>query len=124
MVEELGYANHLHTLSGFFSETFFFKPLRTLLFYAGFALLPPLIMLRRTFMDRRIRFLVVCIVLVVFGVIVETWLIPHYFAAIMPAIYALGLQMMRHLRQWKPGDQPVGAAMQRFTIALCVAPWC
>ena len=120
VVEELGYANHLHTLSGFFSETFFFKPLRTLLFYAGFALLPPLIMLRRTFMDRRIRFLVVCIVLVVFGVIVETWLIPHYFAAIMPAIYALGLQMMRHLRQWKPGDQPVGAAMQRFTIALCV----
>jgi hypothetical protein len=121
VVEELGYANHLHTLSGFFSETFFFKPLRTLLFYAGFALLPPLIMLKRAFIDRRIRLLVVCIVVVLCGVIVETWLIPHYFAAITPAIYALGLQMMRHLRQWKPGGQPVGSAMQRFTIALCVA---
>jgi len=121
VVEELGYTNHLHTLSGFFAETFFFKPLRTLLFYAGFALLPPLIMLKCALLDRRIRFLVVCIVLVVGGVIVETWLIPHYFAAIMPAIYALGLQAMRHLRQWKPGGQPVGIAMQRFTITLCIA---
>ena len=120
IVEELGYANRLHTLPGFFSETFFFKPLRTLLFYAGIALLPPLFLLRRAVLDRRIRFVVVCIALVVSGVIVETWLIPHYFAAIMPAIYALGLQMMRHLRQWKPGGQPVGAAMQRFTIGLII----
>jgi len=120
IVEELGYTNHLHTLPGFLSETFFFKPLRTLLFYAGIALIPPLFMLKRAVLDRRIRFLVVCIALVVCGVIVETWLIPHYFAAIMPAIYALGLQCMRHLRQWKPGGQPVGAAMQRFTIVLII----
>jgi hypothetical protein len=120
IVEELGYANRLHTLPGFFSETFFFKPLRTLLFYAGIALLPPLFLLGRAVRDRRIRFLVVCVALVVCGVIVETWLIPHYFAAILPAMYALGLQCMRHLRQWKPGGQPVGAAMQRFTIVLIV----
>jgi hypothetical protein len=121
VVEELGYANRLHTLSGFLSETFFFKPLRTLLFFAGIALLPPLIFLRRAVMDRRIRFLVVCIAVVVAGVMVETWLIPHYFAAILPAIYALGLQMMRHLRQWKQGGQPVGATMLRLTITLCFA---
>lgn len=121
VVEELGYAKHLHTVSGLISETLFFKPLRTLLFFAGIALLPTFIMLKRACMDRRIRFLIVCIVLVVCGVIVETWLIPHYFAAIAPAIYALGLQMMRHLRQWKPGGQPIGVAMQRFTITLCVA---
>jgi len=120
IVEELGYANRLHTPSGFLSETFFFKPLRTLLFYAGIALLPPLIMFKRAVLDRRIRFLVVCMALVVCGVFVETWLIPHYFAAVMPAIYALGLQTMRHLRQWKPGGQPVGASMQRFTIVLLV----
>jgi hypothetical protein len=72
-------------------------------------------------MDRRIHFLVVCIVVVVAGVMVETWLIPHYFAAILPAIYALGLQMMRRLRQWKPGGNPVGATMLHLTITLCFA---
>jgi hypothetical protein len=117
---ELASANHLHTLSGFLSETLFFKPLRALLFFAGIVLLPPLFMMRRAFTDRRIRFLAVCVVIVVCAVMVETWLIPHYFAAITPAIYALGLQMMRHLRQWKPGGQPVGAAMQRFIVTLCV----
>jgi hypothetical protein len=119
VVEELGYAKHLHTVSGFITENIFFKPLRTLLFFAGVALIPPLIMLRRVFLDRRTRFLLVCVAIVIAAVMVETWLIPHYFAAITPAFYALGLQMMRHLRQWKPGGQPVGAAMQRLTVALC-----
>ncbi len=119
--QELGSAMHLHTPGGFIAETFFFKPLRMLLFFAGFALLPPLIMLRRAFLDRRIRFLVICIVIVYCAVIVETWLIPHYFAAITPAFYALGLQMMRHLRQWKPGGSPVGLGLQRFVVTLCIA---
>jgi len=117
--EELGSANHLHTISGFLSETFFFKPLRALLFFAGIALLPPLIMFRTACLDKRIRFLVACIAIVVCAVMLETWLIPHYFAAITPAIYALGLQMMRHLRQWKPAGQPAGLAMQRFIVTLC-----
>jgi hypothetical protein len=120
VVEELGYAKHLHTMSGFIEENIFFKPLRTLLFFAGVALLPPLIMLRRAFLDRRTRFLLVCVVIVIAAVMVETWLIPHYFAAITPAFYALGLQMMRHLRQWKPGGQAVGIAIQRFVVTLCV----
>ena len=118
--QELGYAKHLHTFFGFVSENIFFKPLRTLLFFAGFALLPPLIMVRRAFLDRRIRFLLVCVVIVVSAVMVETWLIPHYFAAITPAFYALGLQMMRHLRQWKPGGKSVGITIQRFVVTLCV----
>jgi hypothetical protein len=118
---ELASSIQLHTLHGFVSETFVFKPLRALLFFAGFALLPPLIMARRAFIDHRMRFLAVCVVLVVCAVMVETWLIPHYFAAITPAIYALGLQMMRHLRQWKPGGQPVGTAIQRFVIVICFA---
>jgi hypothetical protein len=118
--QELGYAKRLHTFSGFLSENIFFKPLRTLLFFAGFALLPPLIMLRRVFFDKRIRFLLVSVLIVVGAVMVETWLIPHYFAAITPAFYALGLQMMRHLRQWKPGGKPVGITIQRFVVTLCV----
>jgi hypothetical protein len=119
--QELGYAKHLHTLRGFLSETLLFKPLRTLLFFSGFALLPPLLMLHRAVRDRRIRLLVVCTALVACGVLLETWLIPHYFAAITPALYAIGLQSMRHLRQWKPSGQAVGEALLRWSIFLCVA---
>jgi hypothetical protein len=118
---ELGYANRLHTASGFFSETFLAKPLRALLFFAGIALLPPLIMARRVYRDRRTRFLLVCAGLVVACVLFETWLIPHYLAAVTPAFYAIGLQMMRHLRQWKPSGQPVGLAILRFTVVSCLA---
>jgi hypothetical protein len=125
---ELSYARQLRTGPGFLSETLLAKPLRTLLFFAGIAMLPPLIMVRRVFLDRRIRFLLVCVAIVVVGVLQETWLIPHYFAAITPAFYGIGLQMMRHLRQWKPGGQPVGTEIQRFTVAVCIAlaairPW-
>ena len=73
---ELSYARWLHTVSGFLSETLLAKPLRTLYFFAGFALLPPLTMVLRVLIDRRIRFLVVCVAVVVSGVLVETWLIP------------------------------------------------
>ena len=119
--QELGSAMRLHTAGGLLMEELFMKPLRMFLFFAGFALLPPLIMLRRALLDRRIRFLVVCIAVVYCAVIVETWLITHYFAAIAPAFYALGIQMMRHLRQWRPGRQPVGLAIQRFVVTLCIA---
>ena len=117
---ELAYAKRLHTVPGFLTETLLAKPARTLYFFAGIALLPPLLMLRRIFLDRRIRFLLVCAILVCAGVSLETWLIPHYFAAITPAFYALGLQMLRHLRQLKPGNQPAGVALVRFTVINCM----
>ena len=119
--EELGFVSRLHTLSGFLLETLLLKPFRTVLFYAGFALLPPLIMLRRAILDHRLRLLTVCVSIAIVGVLLGTFISPHYFAATAAAIYALGLQMMRHLRLWKPGGQPVGAAMLRFTLTLLFA---
>jgi hypothetical protein len=118
--EELGYFKRLRTLPGFLSETLFFKPLRAILFFAGFALVPALILLPCAAFDRRIRFLVVCVTVVTVGVMSETFFIPHYWAGITAALYALGLQAMRHLRLWKPGGQPVGAAIVHFAITLCV----
>lgn len=117
---ELSYAQRLHTASGFVIEDIIAKPCRMLLFFAGIALLPPLIMLRRVLLDRRPRFLMLCVLVVGVGVMVETWLIPHYFAAILPAFYAIGLQMMRHLRLWKPGGKAVGSAILRFSVAVCL----
>jgi len=117
---ELTYANHLHTAAGFLEETFLLKPLRALLFFSGVLFLPLIVMTRRILLDRRIRFLVLCTALVVCGVSLETWLIPHYWAAITPGLYAIGLQAMRHLRQVRLTGQPAGAAMLRFSLVSCV----
>jgi len=52
--------------------------------------------------------------------LVEIFLIPHYMAPFTAAIYALGLQGMRHMRLFRPGDQPVGLALTRLTVAVLV----
>jgi hypothetical protein len=95
------------------------KVARGLLFYAGLVLLVPLIMVRRVFLDRRIRFLVVCCLVLAVGELVQIFFIPHYVAPFTAAFYAIGLQAMRHLRVWRPGDLPVGMTLVRLTVTLC-----
>jgi hypothetical protein len=116
---ELNYVRRLQTLRGFVSEDLFFKPLRQLLFYAGILLLPPLIMLRRVVLDRRIRFLVVCVAVLAAGMLCGTFLIPHYLAPFAAAFYVIGLQAMRHLRLWNPDSRPVGNGLVRMLVTVC-----
>jgi hypothetical protein len=116
---ELDAYNKIHRLSGFLPETLF-KALRCFEFYAGLALLPPLIMIRRVFLDRRIRFLVLSVLLLAAGMLIEIFFIPHYVAPFTAAFYAIGLQAMRHLRVWAPGGQPVGTTMVRLLVTICV----
>ena len=116
---ELDDYKRIHNVSGFVPQTLL-KAARGLLFYAGIVLLVPLIMLRRVFLDRRIRFLVVCVMVLIAGQLIEIYFIPHYVAPFTAAFYAIGLQAMRHLRFWTPGDQPVGIALVRLTVTLCV----
>jgi len=116
---ELGDFQRIHSISGFVPQTFL-KVARGILFYAGIALLVPLIMLRRVFLDRRIRFLVVCVIVLITGQLIEIYLVPHYIAPFTAAFYAIGLQAMRHLRFWTPGGQPVGMTLVRLTVTLCV----
>jgi hypothetical protein len=52
--------------------------------------------------------------------LIEVFMLPHYLAPFTAAFYALGLQAMRHLRVWSPNRRPVGLAMVRLTVALCV----
>jgi len=108
----------VHSLHGYLPQTLL-KAGRALLFYAGIALLPPLFMLRRVLMDKRVRFLVLCMLVLIAGVAVEIFFISYYVAMFTAAFYVLGVQAMRHLRLWKPGDQPVGKAMVRLIVALC-----
>ena len=117
--DELGEYRKIHSISGFVPQTLL-KAAKGILFFAGIVLLPPLIMLRRALLDRRIRFLVVCLLVVAAGQLIEIFFFAHYLAAFTAAFYAIGLQAMRHLRLWTPGDQPVGVTMVRLTVTLCV----
>jgi hypothetical protein len=116
---ELAEFNKIHKTSGFLPQTFI-KVLRSFEFYAGLVLLPPLFMMRRIFLDRRIRFLVLCVLVLAAGMVIEIFLIPHYLAPFTSAFYAIGLQGMRHLRVWRPGGQPIGTAIVRLSVAICL----
>jgi hypothetical protein len=89
-------------------------------FFAGIALLPPLIMLRRVFKDRRIRFLLVCLVVLAAGIAIQVFLLPHYLAPFTAVFYAIGLQAMRHLRLWKLENRPFGLILVRLIVTVCV----
>ncbi len=92
----------------------------TLVFFAGFALLPPLVMFRRVLKDRRIRFLVVSVALLGAGMAIEVYLIPHYVAPFTAAFYAIGLQSMRHFRQLRLSGAPVGRTLSRLLVLVCL----
>jgi hypothetical protein len=116
---EMGFYKQIHSAKGFVPYTLE-KAGFTILFYAGFLLLIPMLMVRRVFLDRRIRFLVVCVLILAAGLIIEIYLLPHYVAPFASAFYAIGLQAMRHLRVWRPEGKPVGLAIVRFTVTACV----
>lgn len=97
------------------------KVLITVMFFGGFALLPPLIMMRRVLHDRRIRFLVWSVFFLMAGMAIETYLIPHYVAPFTAAFYVMGLQAMRHLRVWRPEGRLAGMAMVRLMVTICFA---
>ncbi len=115
---ELKAFDEIHSVSGFFPATLL-KATRGVLFFTGIALLPPLIMLRRVLMDRRTRFLVLCVLILMAGMLIEIFLIPHYLAPFTAVFYALGLQAMRHLRVWRAGAQRFGIGMVRLIVTVC-----
>ncbi|HLI03231.1 MAG TPA: hypothetical protein VKU93_03070 [Terracidiphilus sp.] len=119
-VGELDFYDQIHRPAGFLPHTLE-KVAFAFLFYANFVLLIPLIMVHRVFLDRRIRFLVVCVLVLSAGMVIEIFLLPHYLAPFVCAFYGIGLQAMRHLRLWKPEGRPAGLAMVRFTVVAVVA---
>jgi hypothetical protein len=91
-----------------------------MMFFAGFALLIPTFLLRRVLLDRRIRFLVVCLAILAAGMAIEIFFLPHYVAPFTAAFYAIGLQAMRHLRVWNPHGQPLGVTWVRLSVTVCI----
>ena len=111
--------NEMRTKAGF-AHRMLVKFNTSLLFFCGFALLPPVFMIRRVFSDRRMRFFVMSAPFWIAGVTIGMFLVPHYLAPFTPALYAMGLQAMRHLRRWKPGGLAAGLTFVRFTVVVCL----
>lgn len=118
--QELRIATNYHTTSGFIVQNLL-KPINTLRFYAGFALLPPLVMLPWVLGDRRIRFLILALVFLIAGVFLEIVLLPHYLAPFTVVFYGIGLQCMRHLYACRTGGRRVGQWIVRLAILNCIA---
>jgi hypothetical protein len=114
---ELPFYQKIHSLAGFAPKTLE-KVILTLIFYAGSALLLPLIMIRRVFLDRRMRFFIVSLLILMAGMVIEIYLLPHYVAPFTVVFYAIGLQAMRHLRIWKPEGKPVGMELVRMVFVV------
>jgi hypothetical protein len=118
--EEMDFFKKIHSVRGFLPSTLD-KAAVAILFYAGPALFFPLIFMRRIFLDRRIRFLVLCTLVLMAGMVIEIYLMAYYLAPFTAALYAIALQAMRHMRVWKPEGRPVGVTLLRFLIFVCVS---
>ena len=116
---EIGWYQQVHSLRGFVPATLR-KAAGVVVFFAAFALLPPLILMHRVFLDRRIRLLAVCVGVAAVSMVIGVFTFAHYLAPFTAAFYALALQAMRHLRLWEPKGRPVGKTMVRLSIAVCV----
>ena len=90
------------------------------LFFFGLVLLIPMFLLPQLFRDRRMRYLLVASAVFGIGLSVNVWFFPHYAAPFTAAIYALLLQCMRHLRHCTLGTRPVGLALIRGLVLVCV----
>jgi len=116
---ELSDALEARTARGFFSRTAQ-KAGVAGFFCFGIALLIPLAAGGRAVRSRRVRFLVLTGAVYAVGLALNVWLFPHYLAPAMALIYALLLQAMRYLRQWRPGGEPVGLLLVRTVPVVCV----
>ncbi len=116
---ELAALQEIRTLPGFAQQTLL-KAARGILFFSGVALLWPLLMLRRVLLDRRIRFLVICLAVMLAGMLLQIFFLAYYVAPFTAVFYALGLQAMRHLRLVKMEGVRVGLGLVRLTVTLCI----
>jgi len=120
---EMDFFEEIHSFGGFIPRTLE-KVAFAFLFYSNFTLLIPLAMAPRVFLDRRTRFLVICVFVLSAGMVIEVFLLSHYIAPFTVAFYAIGLQGMRHLRLWKAEGKPVGLMLVRSTVVVCIALAC
>jgi hypothetical protein len=119
MTHELEQYRKIHSATGFLPQTFI-KLVSGILFFAGIAFLPLLFSLPRTLRDKRIRFLILCLAVLIAGMAIEIYFIPHYVAPFTAVIYAIGIQCLRHMCQWRSSGKSVGLALARNCVVVCL----
>ena len=90
-------------------------------FFLGPVLTLPLLMLPWVLGDRRVRFLLLAGGVMIVGLALQSWTLPHYVAPATALLYALLLQAMRHLRVWRWRRRPVGFSLVRALPLICAA---
>jgi hypothetical protein len=79
--------------------------------------LPGLFFLYR---DKRMRFLMIVLLVVLLAFFVTTWPNPHYIAPVTCIFFGVLVQALRHLRQMYCRKRPIGAALSRAVVLLLV----
>jgi hypothetical protein len=90
------------------------------IFYISPVLMLPLFWLPWGIRDRRIRLLLIAGAAGVAGSILVVFFNIHYAAPIAPAIIALVVQCMRHMRLYRWDGRPVGLFLARAAVVMCV----
>jgi hypothetical protein len=80
----------------------------------------PLLALPWILLDRRIRFLIVQAAICCGGFLLVAWFLPHYAAPLVATTFAIITQGIRHLRQWRPRERPLGISLSRAIVASAV----
>lgn len=84
-------------------------------FYLGPLLTLPLLALPWIVRDRKLRLVLISGGLLLAGVLVSTFFLPHYLAPGTGLLYLVLVQGMRHLSHWRWNERPVG---RRLVLAL------
>jgi hypothetical protein len=116
---ELKEFSRARTISGAFLQLAKMSA-RAWAFYVAPLLTVPLFFLAKITGDRRIRFLPIAGAA---GLAVSALVIffnINYLAPIVPAILAVILQGMRHLRTWRLADRPTGQFLVRALVGMCM----
>ena len=80
----------------------------------------PLIALPWVLADRSMRILIVLLGASFLGWFSLVWFLPHYAAAVTAPIFALVVQMIRHLRKWEFRGRPLGIGISRVVVLFTV----
>lgn len=118
--DELETFEENRTLSGFLH----FRGQDALLWwtvYLGPVLSVPLIALPFVARQRRARFALCAVAAVLLAMATETFSLPHYFAPATAPLWLLLLHCMRNLRNRRWKSKPIGDALVRAALVICVA---
>jgi len=86
-------------------------------FFLGSSLAIPFVAAPWVLFDRRTR-LVLIFSLSAVAMFSVVWFFPHYAAPFVPLLFALVVQMLRHLRRWIHRSSPIGVGLTRATVLM------